>query len=489
MVAKTRFHVQKRAYRVVFYALACILLVLGIFQSFQDHAANVEIVYDQNLISLSPFEYTDFNNSRLNYIYEALVTYSEDLKIVPKLAVAFGEITPTQYLFKIKDNIYLHNQKHVDSDFIIQYFKDIQQVEALASLTQNIDNLQRLDDYSFYINLKQADALFLAKLANLAIADSSQISDLKNNPVGTGPFILKGQTANQIYLEPFQSYHGNTAKFEQLLLTSIPNQTQRLDYALTNPSVLAIFGMSPVFKERLNINRFSLQNYIEGSTNFFLYNYNRPMGKTANFRTQLQMALSLDMDFESFTQGMGKDSSQFLASGVFGYNPAIKDSTDLQAIEYQNYQPQILLPKNFEKIAERLTIALEKHSIYPQFSFENLYELEPKQVSRNYDLIFFGFKSDFFDGQSLFESFRPDSKFNYGNYNSQEFNQLVEQLTETTKIKPRQKLLQDLSQKILDPQKPLGVPLFENQVYYALSKNYQLNPRLDGYLDLSLISY
>jgi ABC-type oligopeptide transport system substrate-binding subunit len=201
------------------------------------------------------------------------------------------------------------------------------------------------------------------------------------------------------------------------------------------------------------------------------------------------MALSLDMDFESFTQGMGKDSSQFLASGVFGYNPAIKDSTDLQAIEYQNYQPQILLPKNFEKIAESLTIALEKHSIYPQFSFENLYELEPKQVSRNYDLIFFGFKSDFFDGQSLFESFQPDSKFNYGNYNSQEFNQLVEQLTETTKIKPRQKLLKDLSQKILDPQKPLGVPLFENQVYYALSKNYQLNPRLDGYLDLSLISY
>ena len=42
---------------------------------------------------------------------------------------------------------------------------------------------------------------------------------------------------------------------------------------------------------------------------------------------------------------------------------------------------------------------------------------------------------------------------------------------------------------IIEPSTKLAEPLFENKVYYALNNQYQLKPRLDGYLDLTLIQF
>jgi len=412
------------------------------------------------------------------------VTFSEDLKISPKLAVSFGQINESHYRFRIKDNIFFHNGQKLSASSLKELFTQLQSIESQKPLISNIKDFVVTSDYAFDIILEQADPLFLSKLASVPIAFLD--TDLIANPIGTGPFMLKAQSQNQLYLEPFKQYHTQPAQFNQLLLTTIPSQKQRLEHSLSNPSVLAIFGMSPVLADQLQRSNFDLQNYIEGSTNFFLFNYNRKLSHNPNFRKALAQAMQLDMDFQEFAEGMAKDTNQLLASGVFGYNPQIKPLPP-QEVLAATYKAQILLPANFENLSQSLTTALSLHGIQAEFTFANAFNLDPSEISSKYDLIFFGFKSDFYDGQSLFTTFLEVDTFNFGSYKNTHAQELYSTLANTHKPKDRQKILQQLSESLVDQGNPLAQPLFENQVYYALKNTYDLQPRLDGYLDLTLI--
>ena len=74
------------------------------------------------------------------------------------------------------------------------------------------------------------------------------------------------------------------------------------------------------------------------------------------------------------------------------------------------------------------TRCLSKLYFYPNFTFANLYELEANAIKSQFDLIFFGFKSDFYDGQSLFATFLTDTPFNYGAYKNLEATKLFNNL-------------------------------------------------------------
>jgi len=244
MVAKTRIFFQRRSLGLILIALAFVLGMFAFIQNSKSSRSSIELVYAQNLVSINPFTYADYNNSRLNYIYESLVTFSEDLKIAPKLAVSFGQISPSHYRFRIKDNVFFHNGQHLTAEYLKSLFANLSQFESQKPLIANITDFQVTGDYQFDIYLQNPDPLFLSKLASVPIAFVE--TDLIANPIGTGPFMVKAQSQNQIYLEPFSNYHAKQARFKQLLLTTIPNQTQRLDYSLSNPNVLAIFGVSPI---------------------------------------------------------------------------------------------------------------------------------------------------------------------------------------------------------------------------------------------------
>jgi len=198
--------------------------------------------------------------------------------------------------------------------------------------------------------------------------------------------------------------------------------------------------------------------------------------------------MQLDMNFRDFSEGMAKDTNQLLASGVFGYNPNIQP-LDLLELPATTFQPQILMPIGFDNLADKLTQSLQKHGIEAEFTFANSFELSSAEISSQYDLIFFGFKSDFYDGHSFFTTFLESETFNFGSYKNPQANQLLQDLESLQKPKARQKVLQELSSLLVEASYPLAEPLFESQVYYALSQNYTLQPRLDGYLDLTLIQY
>ena len=79
-----------------------IVLVAAVYLQFFSQPSKIQIVYDSPLNSLNPYTYSDFNTSRLNYIYESLISYDQNLNLLPVLATSYGKIDPLTVEFKLK---------------------------------------------------------------------------------------------------------------------------------------------------------------------------------------------------------------------------------------------------------------------------------------------------------------------------------------------------------------------------------------------------
>ena len=244
-----------------------------IYFIFLQKPTDIEIVYEQTFESLQPFNYSDFNSSPLNYIYETLITFDQNLTLKPGLAVSYGRIKPDLIEIKIKKNVKFHNGETLNSRVIKESFEKIKDETNLKNILENFESIEIIDDQTFRIQLANPDPLVFSKLALVPIAKFNQISDLETKPNGTGYYKFLEKNGNQITLTLNTDYHSNLPDYNTLKLVSIPDFSDRIQYANLTSNVVASYGVSPEI-QILNFDKFELKNYSDQSTNFLIFNNN-----------------------------------------------------------------------------------------------------------------------------------------------------------------------------------------------------------------------
>ena len=470
--------------------LILLVLILGSLFYFSG-PSKIQIVYDTPLNSLNPYTYSDFNTSRLNYIYESLISYDQNLNLIPVLATSYGKIDPLTIEFKLKPNVKFHNDSNLSSRSIKEIIETLKTQSNLSEILNTFEQIEVIDDLTFRLVLNQEDPFVFHKFTLIPIAKFQKLDNLEIAPNGTGYYKFVEQNENVISLEVNQSYHSIQPDFQNLDLVSIPKFSERIQYANLEKEVVALYGVSPD-TQILNTDKYDLLNLSDLSTNFILFNYNSKLASQANFQNTFNQIFKA-IDFEVLTSNLAKNTNQFLAKGVFGYNPNIK--FELQSLKDLSNTPQIknlsnkniklAIPAPFEKfqiflneVFTLLNLNVEIQSLnFDDYNKENL---------KSFDLIMFGFKADFADGTSFYNAFaKSDSNLNFSSYNNPKVDSILGELTliedESLKIQKLQTLAELVNQK------KLGIPLFENQNYYALSKDFSLKTRLDGLIDIKFL--
>ncbi len=472
-------------------AIIFLIFITFVYLQFFNKPSSIEIVYDAPLNSLNPYTYSDFNTSRLNYIYETLVAYDQNLNLSSQLATSFGRLDPTTLELKLKPDVYFHNQAKLTSRVIKDLFTTLQSESNLQEILANIQEIEVIDDLTFRIKLLKSDPLIFNKLALIPIAKFQSFENLNQAPNGTGYYQFQSQEDNKIHLSRNDNYHSSKVSFQNLTLVTIPNFAKRIEYANTHSNVVAVLGVSPEVKI-LNTQNYDLVNHSDQSSNFILFNYNSSLAKQPNFQ-ELFSKIFKAIDFSVLSSSLAKNTNQFLAKGVLGYNPAIgfeleslkelKSSNLLQ--QFQNTTVRLAIPQPLDKFQNFLIELFTSLNLQVEIT-----ALEFEQYSKsdlaNFDLIMFGFKSDFADGESFYQAIvRSDSKLNFSNYSNSRADQIILELANVEEEDQRISKLQELSELIRQPS--LGIALFENQNYYALSKDFSLKPRLDGMIDIKFL--
>lgn len=477
----------------LFIAPILIFLVLSGMLYFQFFSVNntIQIVYDAPLNSLNPYTYSDFNSSRLNYIYESLISYDQNLNLTPVLATSYGKIDPLTVEFKLKPNVSFHNQTALTSRVVKEILETLKADSNLSEILNTFESIEVIDDLTFRLKLNQEDPYVFHKFTLIPIAKFQNFQNLEKAPNGTGYYKFVSQDATTISLELNPDYHSIQPAFQKLDLVSIPEFAKRMEYANLNSEVVALTGISPE-TQILNFEKFQLLNNSDQSTNFVLFNYNSPLAKKPKFQ-ELFYQIFKSIDFETLTSRLGKNTNQFLAQGVFGYNPNIqfelqslkdiKDSPNLKA--FQNQAILLAIPAPFAKFQIFLDELFEVLDLQVQITPMEFTDYTKENLI-DFDLIMFGFKADFADGSSFYNAIaKSDSDLNFSNYVNPKVDELLQELKAVEEQTQKIEFLQEIANLLQE--KKLGIPLFENQNYYALSKEFSLRTRLDGLIDIKFL--
>jgi peptide/nickel transport system substrate-binding protein len=201
-------------------------------------AKDTLVVADQyDATTMDPIAHNDVPSSRACYsIYDTLIFLDGEGKVHPGLAEKWEFLSGTAYKFYLRKGVKFHNGEELKAEdvrySIMRATTDLG--APITTYSQNVKDVEVVDDYTVIVHLKKEDYSFFSSLAHSwgSILNKKYTEEAGQgfgmNPVGTGPFrFVEWQKNNRYVLERFNDYWGPKVRFERLEVRAIPEPTNR----------------------------------------------------------------------------------------------------------------------------------------------------------------------------------------------------------------------------------------------------------------------
>ena len=213
----------------------------------------------RNAGPLNPHLYSPNQMYAQNMVYEPLVKYTKEGKIIPWLAESW-EIAPDgkTYTFKLRKDVKFSDGSPFNAEAVKKNVDAIfanRERHAWLDLMNQLEGAEVVDEHTVKFNLKQAYYPFLQDmalarpfrfLAPSSIPESGNTADGIKAPIGTGPWAvaeLKDSEYDLFKQNPH--YWGKKPAFDEVMFKVIPDTNSRA-LALESGEADIVFGDGPV---------------------------------------------------------------------------------------------------------------------------------------------------------------------------------------------------------------------------------------------------
>ncbi|HYM90178.1 MAG TPA: ABC transporter substrate-binding protein [bacterium] len=156
---------------------------------------------DQEVVGLDPNKVTAFSSfRRIDLLYNKLVTYDTDLRVVGDLAESWDTPDSRTYVFHLRKGVRFHDGREMTAEdvvFTIERILDPKTASPGRSYIDAVDGVAAPDRYTVRLHLKYPLASIFSGLAsgNASIVEKAAVlasasGDLQKTEAGTGPFML-----------------------------------------------------------------------------------------------------------------------------------------------------------------------------------------------------------------------------------------------------------------------------------------------------------
>ncbi len=462
-----------------------------------------------------PVLFDPVSRSRMTDVYESLVRTDENLNIKPALASTWGLIDPYTWEFVIRKNVKFHDGTTLTVNDVVyslnRAMKD--QKSQLKSLLSTISAIETSDEMTIRIKTSVPDPLLLSKMAAVYISQDGYANF--NEPVGTGPYKVMGLTTDEMFMERFGDYWGETPAFKSVIVKMIADREERIQ-ALESGEVNFLANLPPnyacsffeEFKDISGCKSLKNKNIVVKATpglevSFIAFNFNNELLKEKKYRVAIKKALDPEV-FKKIAFGFAIPARQFVSSGVFGFNPDIMG--EVYDIDEAKKLVDEVVGESFSRIAVTFDYpdSLPPVGLYVQGQLRDLgidvdlnplsdAELAKKIMAGDSDMYYMGWRSELGDASDFLLAgvHSVDANSGYGSFNGMNYNNLnVDELIgESQKNLDTQARLEQLQEamRIITEDDVVGVPLFESEVLYAYTDDLNFKSRVDGYVYASNI--
>src|SRR5262245_34795794 len=182
--------------------------------------------------NLDPRIGTDDTSQKLHdLMYDNLVDLDEHLRVVPSLAERLDHPDPLTYIAVLRRGVHFHSGHELTSDDVVytyEFMLDPAFVSAKKGGYRELASVRALDRYTVQFTLKAPFESFPINLNALPIVPKGAGSELRDHPVGTGPYeFVRYDVDDKIELKAFRGYYGGAPKNDGLIFKIIPDDVMR----------------------------------------------------------------------------------------------------------------------------------------------------------------------------------------------------------------------------------------------------------------------
>jgi len=318
---------------------------------------------------LDPADVTDGESiQRMDNIFEGLVEFKPgSTEIQPGLATSWKVSADGKELtFNLRKGVKFHDGTDFNADAVVfslarQYdpkhpFHQYGQWTYWGYMFYDIDRVQKIDDYTVKIHMKNPNASIMLSLAMFTANIVSPANarkwgeDAFAHPVGTGPFkFVEWVKDDHITLEAFDGYWKGRPKLDKLIFRVIPDPSARL-LALEAGEVHGIEYPNPADFDRIRANSELVLMSEPGMNVGYLainagYGYNdanknglkdpnEPWVKTEGYyepltKKKVRQAINMAIEKQSIVRDLYMGTASVAKNGMppfmIGYNDDVQD--------------------------------------------------------------------------------------------------------------------------------------------------------------------
>ena len=422
-------------------------------------------------------------------LYEGLVGYQAESKIVPLLATNWSNPDNATWVFNLRHNVKFHTGRTMTADdvkYTLDYAVAHQGDDggsSVLSVASSIKNITINNPYQVTIKTDGPDPVLLSKLSFLGIVDSKATAG--SYMAGTGPYVLKtGVTpsATAIDLAAADNYWGGHVYTRELKITDYDSIDK-----LASDAAAGKVDLSGDFNtDQLKTIKDSTQTLSipDVGTTFIGVNTEKPTSPLANKSAREAIADALNVpNILSTAKLKGTQASQLVPTLLPGHNPSInsvsynvsKAKQLLAGVANASAQLSFGYPSSdapqMTEIIKELTAAGLNIKGVPVDDFTTLIN---DATAGKYDLYSYAYTSSFEDGQDILSGVLQQNS----DYSNPQIDDLLSQAGGTLDQADRIKLMQKVA-TIVDTDKPI-IPLYTLDRQYALTKPYHITSDMPG---------
>ena len=213
-------------------ALTAALLATGCLGRPADNPNAIVVAIQTGPNNLDPrFALDDASQKIDDLIFDPLLDFDDQMRIVPRLAERFDHPDPMTYVAALPRGVLFHDGHELTSADVLFTFQNLIDPASTSPRRGGYQELAAVaarDRYTVVFTLSHPFASFPVDLVAMPILPAGAPPDFRDRPIGTGPYrFVTYAVDDRVVLAPFDRYFKGAPRNAGLLLKIVPDDVMR----------------------------------------------------------------------------------------------------------------------------------------------------------------------------------------------------------------------------------------------------------------------
>lgn len=290
--------------------------------------SELTLAHETPVLSLDPTLSDGVTFSALSNVYEPLVAYDREMRLVPALAATWGTPDETTWELTLREGVRFHDGTPLSAPDVVAALERARSApeSGVRSAFWAVGSIEAAGSRVVRIRTTRPDALLLHQLTQVLLAKGASRDAIERAPVGTGPYrVERWERHGALVLSAAAGVAGPPQSVSRLTFVGVPEGDETLAALATGRVDVAPVPPRALF---LRPRPFRVESS-EGLTTQILWmrSSGRPGGPSPFADRRVRRAVSLCLDRRALAHeatGHGSTAaSQAVPQSVFGHDPTL----------------------------------------------------------------------------------------------------------------------------------------------------------------------